>query len=262
MKNATTINNTAKQALVSNCRVIDNRALNEEIYKITIHSPEIAKNAFPGQFVSVLCNDLMLRRPFSIASCIDDQIEIIYKIKGKGTEYISSLKKNNEINIMGPLGKKFNISEEKSLLVGGGVGTAPLVFLSKVLKEKNIPHAFVEGYRTNTKIGKIHADKIYTITEDGSSERKGLINDYTEEILSVEKPQIIYACGPLPVLEYIVKTSQKYNIQSQVALEREFACGVGVCMGCSIKVKENGSVVNKRICKDGPVFDGESLLWN
>ncbi len=262
MKKILTAEKPTAKSVISSCRVVENKPLNEEIWKITIECPEISKKAVPGQFISLLCKDLMLRRPFSIASCNDNKIEIIYKIKGKGTKFIASLSIGNEIDIMGPLGEGFSITGEKALLIGGGVGTAPLVFLSKVLKEKNNPHSLVQGYRSDVKIGKIYADRVYTITEDGSSGKKGIINDYLEEIINSENPRIIYACGPNIVLKSIVETAIKHNIKTQIALEREFACGVGVCMGCSIKVKENGLIVNKRICKDGPVFDGESIIWN
>lgn len=262
MKKILTAEKSVPKSVIDSCKVIENKPLNEEIRKIIFECPEISKNALPGQFVSVLCDDLTLRRPFSIASCKGDVIEIIYKIKGKGTKFIASLRNNDKIDIMGPLGKGFSITKEKALLVGGGVGTAPLVFLSEILKEKNIEHSLIQGYRSETQMGKIFADRVYTITEDGSSGKRGLIKDYLEEIITREKPKIIYACGPDIVLKNIVETAKKHNIKTQIALEREFACGVGVCMGCSIKIKQNGSTVNKRICKDGPVFDGESIIWN
>lgn len=241
--------------------VVKNKKLSEDVFQITLNCAYVTKNAVPGQFVSVLCDDLILRRPFSIANVDRENFQIIYKIKGKGTEFISKLKQGESINIVGPLGKGFSIQNKKSLLIGAGVGIAPVLFLSKVLEKKNLPFKLVAGFQKYMQIDEITESNSFIITEDGSSELKGRINDHLIRIIEQYKPDILYSCGPEIVLKYVVEAAKKHNILSEVALEREFACGTGVCMGCSIKVLENNEEVNRRICKDGPVFDGRSMLW-
>lgn len=240
--------------------IISNKSLADDVFEITLRCEDIAKKAIPGQFVSILCEDLILRRPFSIANAKDNSFQIIYKIKGKGTEFMSALKTGQLLNIIGPLGNSFTVSNKNALLVGAGVGIAPVMFLSKVLERNNTSFKLLSGFQKSIKIDDL-SDNHYMVTEDGSSDLKGRINDYLEDFIERYKPEKIYACGPEVVLKYTVEMAKKYNIESEIALEREFACGIGVCMGCSIKVLENNKEVNKRICKDGPAFDGESILW-
>jgi dihydroorotate dehydrogenase electron transfer subunit len=241
--------------------IFNNKSLSDDVFQITLNCEEIAKKSRPGQFVSVLCDDLILRRPFSIAYVDDKNFQIIYKIKGKGTEFMSGLESGKFLNILGPLGKGFSVSDKKALLVGAGVGIAPVMFLSKVLEKNNTPFMLLGGFQKSLKIDEI-TDKSYNmVTEDGSSNLKGRINDYLEDLISKFNPEKIYACGPEIVLKYTVETAKKYNIELEIALEREFACGIGVCMGCSVKILENDKEINRRICKDGPVFDGRSVIW-
>lgn len=242
-------------------KIVDNIRLSTDVYQLIFKCPQTAKKAYPGQFISVLCENLVLRRPFSIASADSEFIQIIYKVKGNGTEYLSSLEQGEEIDITGPLGRGFNITEESALLVGGGVGIAPLIFLSKFLEEKNIQHVLLAGFRQKINIAGLNSDKSYIVTEDNSSDLSGSVNDYIEEFLTKYNLKKIYTCGPKPVMEYAVNVAVKYNIPVEAALEREFACGTGVCMGCSIPVKDGDEIINKRICKDGPVFDGRTIIW-
>jgi len=241
--------------------VISNKSLADDIFQITLNCEDIAKKALPGQFVSILCKGLILRRPFSIANVDDNNFQVIYKIKGKGTEFISEIKQGDFLNIVGPFGNGFNVSDKNTLLVGAGVGIAPVMFLSKVLEKNKIPFTLLSGFQKSLNISELPDDNCYMVTEDGSSDLKGRINDYLDGFIEKYKPEKIYACGPEIVLKYTVEAAKKYNIESEVALEREFACGIGVCMGCSIKVFENNKEVNRRICKDGPVFNGRSVIW-
>jgi len=245
--------------------VLSNKKLSDDTWKLTFKNKIIAENSKPGQFVSILCEDLLLRRPFSVANAKDDTFEIIYKIKGKGTKYLSNLKNGDFTDIIGPLGNGFDVENKKALLIGCGVGIAPIVFLSKRLEKLGIKHAFVACSQTFIDIGghcEGQSDNASVfITEDGSAGLKGRLDKHLENIINEIKPEKIYTCGPNPAMEYISLTAEKYKIPVEVALEREFACGTGVCMGCVIQIKENGKPVNKRICKDGPVFKGSEVLW-
>ncbi len=241
--------------------IIDNLPLSEDIYKIILNGQDIAQKAIPGQFISILCKDLVLRRPFSIANVDGDYIHIIYKVKGEGTKYISQLKSGNTVDFIGPFGNGFNITSEKALLIGAGVGVAPMIFLAEELKRKQIPYILAAGFQQKVNIAELNPADDYIVTEDGSSNYAGRVVDYLEEIINTHNPQKIYSCGPTPVLKFVVDIADKYNIMSELALERKFACGTGVCMGCTIQIRENNEIKNRRICKDGPVFDGRSIIW-
>ena len=241
--------------------ITKNLQLSDDTYLISLNCREVAQKALPGQFISILCENLILRRPFSIANVDNDIVQIIYKIKGEGTQYISKLKTGNNLNIIGPLGKGFNITNNNSLLIGGGVGIAPVMYLSKVLEEKRIPYHLLAGFRSMIDIPGLNKEKTSIVTEDGSSELSGIINNHLEEFINRYKPEKIYACGPEPVLKFIVNMTDKYNLEAEVALEKKFACGIGVCMGCTIQITENNEIKNRQICKDGPVFDGKSVVW-
>lgn len=241
--------------------ITQNKKVSNDTYQITIKNKVISREAKPGQFVSVLCPPLLIRRPFSIAGIKEDTLTIIYKLKGQGTEFLSILTPGKMLDILGPLGTGFTIHNKQSLLIGAGVGTAPILFLYDELKKHNNKTTILSGFNTSPNIEKLYSNDCLLITEDGSSGNKGQITSYIEKKLLSYKPEIIYACGPKIVLKYIVELAIKHNIQTEVALEEIFACGIGACMGCAIEIKENDQIVNKRICKDGPVFKGEAIIW-
>jgi len=264
-------------------KVLSNIKLSDDTWKLTFQNQTIAKTAKPGQFISILCEDLLLRRPFSVANVKDDTFEIIYKIKGKGTKYLSSLQNGDSADVIGPLGNGFNIENKSSLLIGCGVGIAPINFLSDIFGKEKIKHTILFCTQTNVTLnlfqglsnnesllksqnGQIpnqvrNDNALILITEDGSAGLVGRLDYHLENIINEVKPEKIYTCGPNPAMKYIVQMAEKYKIPVEVALERDFACGTGVCMGCVIQIKENDTPVNKRICKDGPVFKGSEVLW-
>jgi len=239
-------------------KVLENSRISYDIYKLKLENREIARNSFAGQFVSILCEDLVLRRPFSVAGVKGDSFEIIYKVIGKGTEYLSRLQKGDFADVIGAFGNGFKTENKKSLLIGCGVGIAPINFLSDVLKEKGIPHNSI--LCSGSKLGL--EDKFnFIITEDGSSGLKGRLDNHLELIILKTNPEKIYICGAFPAMEYANSVAEQHNIDIEVALERDFACGTGVCMGCVIQVRKNNKIVNRRICKDGPVFKGGEVIW-
>lgn len=217
-------------------------------------------NVKAGQFISVYCDGLTLRRPFSVCSNENGKIGILFKERGKGTKYIKSLKTGDLTDITGPFGNGFNIENKKSLLMGAGIGIAPISFLKTQLDELNINNIFVAGFLNKKEIpANINIDKIYT--DDGSYGEKGSIINYIEALINEYKPEIIYACGPLIVLKNIALAGQKYNIETQIAMEKVMACGIGVCRGCVIDIKKDNKIVNATVCKDGPVFYGSEVVW-
>lgn len=213
-----------------------------------------------GQYVSILCNNLTLRRPFSIAYQNGNRIGVLFKEKGEGTNYIKNLNVGEMIDFIGPLGNGFNIGEQKSLLVGAGIGIAPVFYLQNKLKEMNIDNLLLGGFLSENEIPRsIICDKV--VTNDGSLGKKGSVLDYIEQNIQEFNPQVIYACGPSIVLKKISELAQKYSIESQIAMEKVMACGIGVCRGCVIKINRGSTIENATICKDGPVFKGREVIW-
>ncbi len=221
---------------------------------------EISQEIKAGQFISIYCENLTFRRPFSVFSHNSGKIGILFKERGKGTKYIKSLKKDDLIDITGVFGNGFNVENKKSLLIGAGIGAAPISFLKSKLNEKNIENLFIAGFLNKNEIPScIKADIAYT--DDGSYGRKGSVITDIENIIKDYKPEIIYVCGPEIVLKTLSRIGEKYNIETQIAVEKVMACSIGVCRGCVISVRKDGNIVNAAVCKDGPVFSGSEVVW-
>lgn len=248
--------------------VLSNKKLADDMLMMVLKNSTVAHTARAGQFVSVLCEDLIIRRPLSIAGVEEDTFRLVYRIKGRGTNYLASMKSGEFVDLLGPLGNGFNVENKNSLLVGCGVGVAPMLFLSDTMRVMGIKHTLLVCSQTALKIENIehieNTPNMLRITEDGSDGLKGRLDEHLEKILEDCKPHKIYTCGPNGAMAYISKIAQNRQntgIPVEAALEREFACGTGVCMGCVIKVKEGEEVINRRICKDGPVFNAQEVVW-
>jgi len=209
------------------------------------------KNIKAGQFISLLCPNKTFRRPFSAADFKDDTVSIIFKLKGEGTKYLSNLKKGDKVDFIAPLGNGFNIQNKKSLLIGAGVGIAPMLFLKNELNNKNIKNYLISGFKSNNE------------AIDGSDKTVigGSVLDDIENLIKKYNPEIIYSCGPKIVLKMISEIGIKNKIKTQLALERIMACSLGVCRGCVIKLNRNNELINASVCKDGPVFWGDEVVW-
>ena len=227
------------------------------LIRFTPHTPVDIK---PGQFVSVLCDNLTLRRPFSVMDYEDGVISILFKKKGAGTTYISNLKQGDEIDFVGPMGNGFNIERKKSLLISAGVGSAPVFYLHKKIEELGVENLFASGFVSKEEIpSNLEFDMV--TTDDGSEGKKGSIVNYVEGLILSFNPEKIYCCGPEIVLKLIVQTAEKHSIKTEVAMEKVMACSIGVCKGCVIKIKKDGKIQNATVCHDGPVFDGGDVVW-
>ena len=226
---------------------------------MTLDSKRISGDSSPGQFITIKCTDgLLFRRPFSIANTVRDRLEVIYKVLGKGTTWLSNRKPGSKLDVLGPLGNGFDLDSASytSVLVAGGTGIASLIYLSKKIK----PGILFYGTKTKQEI--IHTDDfknwdVRITTEDGSRAEKGLITDALARFLKkrkISKPHI-YACGPKIMLQKIISLSKKDRIPCQVSIEDIMACGVGACRGCVIQTKDG----YMSVCNDGPVFNGSDI---
>lgn len=239
--------------------IIRQEEIADDIYSIWLKSENIANRAVPGQFVTLYCKDgsRILPRPISICE-VDKKnngVHLVYRVVGKGTDEFSSYRAGNNIEVMGPLGNGFPLKEKKAFLIGGGIGIPPMLQLAKELScEKQI----ILGYRDRQIFLSDSLEKygkVYIATEDGAVGSKGNVLDAIRE--NSLTADIIYACGPTPMLRAIKEYGSKNNIETWLSLEEKMACGVGACLACVCKSKDKDvhtNVNNKRICKDGPVF--------
>ena len=239
--------------------------LAEGIYSMWLDAPEMAEAAVPGQFIAVYTNDpsKLLPRPISICE-IDKEgkkLRLVYRVTGEktGTKQFSELKAGDTVPVIGPLGNGFPYEKaegKKVFLMGGGIGVPPILELAKQMQceEKQI----VVGYRDAHTFLKDEFEQngtLYISTEDGSVGTKGNVMDaIREQNLDAD---MIFACGPTPMLRAIKTYAEEKGIECYISLEERMACGIGACLACVCKTKEkdaHSNVNNKRICKDGPVF--------
>ena len=238
-------------------KVVSQEQIASGIYSMWIEA-EAADTAVPGQFISVYTKDAgkLLPRPISICE-IDKEnhrLRIVYRVVGGGTEQFSAYQAGDKIAILGPLGNGFPLKEKKAFLMGGGIGIPPMVELAKQL---SCECQIIAGYRDElflTEELKAYGD-LYIATEDGSAGTKGNVMDAVAE--NGLDADIIYACGPKPMLRAIKAYAEEHDIECYISMEERMACGVGACLACvcqSKEVDDHSHVHNKRICKDGPVF--------
>ncbi|MEW6556922.1 MAG: dihydroorotate dehydrogenase electron transfer subunit [Elusimicrobiota bacterium] len=266
-------------------QIVAKKQLAEKHFLITFYSPEIAHSAKPGQFVMIKIDNekTFLRRPFSICGVNKKTFDIVFKVVGCGTEVLSRCQVGDSLSIIGPLGNCFpshilHLTSPISL-VAGGTGIASLLFLAKHLSTYSLIHistAVFIGAKTKKEIlfkkeFKKLGCKLFISTDDGTLGKKGLISDVFANHLTTYPPNhlstAVYACGSKPMLKQIAEISKKYKLKCYISLEEKMACGIGACMGCVIKTIKNeklkmkNNYEYKRVCKDGPIFDAEQIIW-
>lgn len=243
------------------CTVISQECIAKDIYSMWISTKAIAREAKPGQFVSVYTKDAsrLLPRPISLCE-IDrekDALRIVYRIAGDGTREFSRLRAGDTIDILGPLGNGFPLEKAKGkrvMLMGGGIGIPPMLETAKAIQGEKI---IVSGYRDELFLTEElnAAGQLYLATEDGSAGTKGNVLDAVKA--NRLEADLIFACGPTPMLRAIKAYALDKGTPCWVSMEEKMACGIGACLACvckSTEVDGHSQVHNKRICKDGPVF--------
>ena len=232
--------------------------LASDIYSLVLYAPEIAGQAKAGQFVSVYSKDgsKLLPRPISLCEVekVTGTIRLVYRVVGFGTKEFSGLRADDTVEVMGPLGNGFEKKDKKAILIGGGIGIPPMLEHAKELKcEKSIEAGFRDETFLMEDLEKY--GNVYAASEDCKTGVKGNVLDAIKEY-GIEG-DIIYACGPTPMLRAIKEYAIANDIEAQLSLEEKMACGIGACLACvcqSKEVDDHSHVHNKRICKDGPVF--------
>ena len=254
-------------------KLVKKEKLLDGLYKFSLEAKEIVEIAKPGNFIEIRINenlDPFLRRPISIYNIEKEKgiIEIIFQVKGKGTELLSKKQEGDFIDIIGPLGNGvFKFEKHKNIaVIGGGIGIFPLYELTKEAKELNLNIDTYIGFRNKElvvleKKFENTSNNLTITTDDGSYKNKGFAIDYLKENLKTKKVDCIYTCGPLPMIKAVKAFAEENNIECQISLEEKMGCGLGVCLGCAVKTakssKEDPQYVH--VCKDGPVFESKSV---
>jgi dihydroorotate dehydrogenase electron transfer subunit len=246
-------------------QVSETTELSPGVFYLTVPAPEIASNALPGQFVMVNGGrDTILRRPISIHRITNKtEIALLIRTAGKGTHNISLINKGDNIDLIGPLGNGFEIpaAADKLLLIAGGMGIAPMVFLAEKAIELGKKVTILIGVNN---VSQLYPErllppeaKLLIVTEDGSAGKKGLITDVIPG--SIDEYDHVFACGPVNMYKAMaaVLESMDYQNQLQVSLEVRMGCGFNICHGCTIKTDDG----LKQVCKDGPVFNIGQIDW-
>ncbi len=257
--------------------VLEQTQLTPEIYSMWLQCASVSEHALPGQFISMYCKDQshLLPRPISICEINREQqkIRVVYRVVGEGTKEFSKAKAGDAISIIGPLGNGFPLKSGKAILVGGGIGIPPMLELAKALSaqesscgtsQKNAEIQIVLGYRDSQFFLKEELEKygtVYVSTDDGSAGTKGTVLDAIREHHLTG--DVLYACGPLPMLRGIQTFAKEQGIEAWISMEERMACGIGACLACVCKSTEqdpHSQVHNKRVCKEGPVFLAQEVV--
>ncbi|MGH2817767.1 MAG: dihydroorotate dehydrogenase electron transfer subunit [Actinomycetota bacterium] len=271
--------------LMSTGEVLSHKKYGEHYHSLTIVAPDIGERVKPGQFVNIACGEgrsNILRRPFSVYRVHKrggwaSTVEIVFDIRGPGTHHLSMLRGHASVDLVGPLGRGFVLPKRRAhcLLVGGGIGAAPLFFLADELRNEGHRVDVILGARTvgmllNAIEVRRLASVCRTTTEDGSVGDEGKVTDVLVETMERCETEVVYSCGPHPMLAAVSGICVEQQVPVQVAVEELMACGFGVCMSCVIPLRrklkkeeapEDG-IVYARSCTEGPILNGATVVWD
>lgn len=250
---------------VKECRILSKHRIAKDTYDFTLFADQLAQLATPGQFVHILVPGKVLRRPISICDVDKESntMRIVFQVRGEGTEILSRLKIDDTMNFLAPLGNGYQVNNTKRrvLLVGGGIGVPPLLYLAKQFGEFA---TVVIGFRSKEYVilerdfKKAGCD-VVVVTDDGTYGHQGFVTDCIENLTFEE----IFACGPVQMLKALAIVADVRGVPLQVSLEERMACGIGACLGCACKTKreEQADITYSHVCKDGPVFDYKKIIF-
>jgi dihydroorotate dehydrogenase electron transfer subunit len=254
-----------KKKLIQDFQVVENKILGAKYYLLTLQSPIPLPEILPGQFVQVEITEAkntFLRRPLSIhdVDYKNNTLKLLVQILGEGTKKLSLIKKGENLNLVYPLGNSFTVNEkDKVLLVGGGCGIAPLLYLARMMKDKGMKVTILIGGATQSDI--LEADEyrkygdVLITTMDASAGEKGLVTQHTVFNNTRFDFTRIYCCGPEPMMKALARIAREKGIDCEVSLENMMACGIGACLCCVVDTIEG----NKCTCTDGPVYEYKYL---
>lgn len=250
----------------NNYEIIKKKEIADGIFDFTVLCEEIASISKPGQFVHISVPGYFLRRPISICEIDKEKgtIRLVVQVRGKGTEAMSHLNEGEKMDILGPLGNGFSIKDDNDsvILIGGGIGTPPMLALADIYGDSA---RVITGFRTSS-LSILSEDfiksgaKLIECTDDGSLGIKGFVTEALSEEIKNNKPQKVYACGPMIMLKGVSEICKENDIECEISLEERMACGVGACLGCAVKLNRDGNEFYGHVCKDGPVFSAKEVV--
>nr|WP_319489083.1 dihydroorotate dehydrogenase electron transfer subunit [uncultured Caproiciproducens sp.] len=245
------------------CKMIAKKQLTADIFDLTVEAGELAKAAQPGQFAHIYVPGKTLRRPISICG-IDraaETLRFVFQIRGEGTARLAEMRPGDTLDILAPLGNGFFLGNtgQRAVFVGGGIGVPPLLEAAKAFG-KNA--TVVAGFRNEANIilkedFEKNGNRVLIATDDGSYGHRGLVTDCLKEL----DFNVIFACGPTPMLKAVCRIAALRKVPCQISLEERMACGIGACLGCACRLKKDGQEFYGHVCKDGPVFNYENVVW-
>lgn len=261
--------------------VVANMNVAPRHFAMILDAPDIAATAQAGQFVHVLTRDAsnrdpFLRRAFSIMAVRAPHIEILFRVEGRGTAWLSEVQAGETVDLLGPLGNPFDLAPFhvkqglQPILVGGGVGVPPMVFLGETLKQAGHEPLAIVGARSKPEVlcepqFANLAIECRVATEDGSHGRLGRVTNLLEEALQENPEAVVYSCGPWPMLRAVAAVAEKYGALCQVSMEENMPCGVGVCNGCVVATQPSGQSTDferyRRVCIEGPAMWSTEIDW-
>jgi dihydroorotate dehydrogenase electron transfer subunit len=263
------------QQIVS--EILDNRRVGD-YHVLSLTAPGVAESVQPGHFVTMAMggeeSSMVLRRVFAIHQVTSrgvygGTLDVAIAVQGRGTKWLSERRRHDIVNLVGPLGRPFTLPKQgvSCVLVGGGYGSAPLFLLAQTLRERGCRVDIIVGAATEDKLFgvldlKRLASGLTITTDDGSSGVQGRVTDVLDDVMDRAGADVVYACGPMPMLAEVARISTKRRVFSQCAVEEAMACGIGVCMTCVLPVVGDDGVTRMvRSCVDGPVFRGDRVRW-
>lgn len=269
--------------ILRNAKIIFNKYVSPELYHLGLFCPDIAASIQPGQFLMIRIQDSfdpLLRRPFAVHRLDPNEppgsFEILYKVVGRGTRLLTAVQPGDYLNLLGPLGRGFRFPEAKGfvLMIAGGIGIAPLPYLAETLVAYGYQGPFVLwfGGKTSEDLVCVKHFKdlgfaVQLVTEDGSVGERGLVTGYLQQWLTQQNefPKVIYSCGPYPMQRQVAEMAKGLGVSSQLSMEALMGCGVGACLSCSLRCRPPQGAQDPyyaNVCQDGPVFDGEEIIWD
>ncbi len=246
-----------------NCKLIKKSEIAPDIFDFTIESEEIAKETKCGQFLHIDCGaSSYLRRPISICDAENGTVRFIFQVKGEGTRSLSRFNIGDDINVLGPLGHGFELKGEKPVIIGGGIGVFPLYKLAK-----NVNADVFLGFRDKSLV--VMEDEFKTCsksvtvgTDNGTYGYNGYVANAMAEYIDKNECDMIYCCGPKPMLKAVKQIAESKGIPCQLSLEQRMGCGIGACLVCTCETTHEGTDKNMRVCKNGPVFYSTEVTLN
>lgn len=244
-------------------RLEKNEEIAKGIFDFVLYNPQLAEITKEGQFAHVKVGNKTLRRPISICDADNERIRLVFQVKGEGTEILSKAKVGDEMDIICPLGHGFDIQKgKKYCLIGGGIGVPPMLYCAKTAENPVV----ITGFRNKDLVilqddFKKYTDEVYLVTDDGTAGEKGFVTDVLKK--KIDEVDEVCACGPMVMLKAIAEICKEKGKSCQVSLEERMGCGIGACLVCACKTRtgENGEEEYTHVCKKGPVYKAEEVVF-